>query len=599
MLQISVSHKKDENDGKESIVSEESIDHYAKTAGFPGEESEDGETVNNLGEKVSKGSSKSSVASKKSKRSWFGSSEDDENKPPPPDVDTETASLIKLLGPEAVKGWNGFENEQAGKKKKSRSAHLKELIRSVDKDQMVREQIALNYTDEERARNKTNQIRYDRARRKQGSGWYKNETQGALFKKILLQDWFEWMVMTTIFVNAVWIGFELEFRNMEHENAGAYNIGLFNDSYFNLAEYVFLTVFTFEIVVRFGAYKWPWYFFVDPMMWMWNWFDLLLVAMMWTEFALRILFPESVTDLAIFSAMRLMRLLRLSRLLRMLPELEMMVKAVGVSLRSVSSTFFILSLLIYVFSNILCVWAQGWLESGELTPEQHDNLYFDFGTLGYSMLTLGGIAVKESVFLVVRRNMALNFWMGMVILVYLWVAVLGVFNLLIAVIVGCVYAVKDDTNEEVLLDKILTAFDEIDDDGNGNISIEEFFQKGYALMRLGLTQHQSIIAFLLSNPNGEEEIPMEELETIVFKMLHDPVSSDLLMANRNLGKLASYMGFDGCLTAAGRPASDGYQLGAGSAHIFEQDVMEKMVKGHLDKRFQSFEQRLIKQISFS
>jgi len=336
---------------------------------------------------------------------------------------------------------------------------------------------------------------------------------------------------------------------------------------------------------------------------------------MWAEFVMTYLAPEIDTDMGLFSVLRLARLLRLSKLMRMLPELEMMVFAVGRSLRSVSTALFLLIMLGYVFANIFTQWAKDKLESGEMPPDEHDLLLLWYGNLGHSLLTLGQIAIKETVFVTVRQTLDWSLTMGIMLLLWMWMTALGIFNLLIAVICEVVYNVKDSTHLSRDMDRILECFDIIDIDGDGNISIDEFMEKGYTLMSLGLSRQQCVYAFMLANPDCKEEIELQELEIVICKMIHDPKPHDILIANKNIQSLCSFMGIVGALTAAGKvdcPADvfrdnmmgteDDEKMSKEveeNAELFTKDdsQAEQQFKLEVNKRFSAFETRILQKFN--
>ena len=140
--------------------------------------------------------------------------------------------------------------------------------------------------------------------------------------------------MTVIFLNAIWIGIDIE---LNHADVLAEaDIG------FILAENLFCFYFTVELLIRFLVYTKKTYALKD----VWFLFDLFLVSLMmletWVMPLLHIFSADSagaatggLSVLRIARVMRVLRTARMARLVRLMPELMILIKGMMVAFRSV------------------------------------------------------------------------------------------------------------------------------------------------------------------------------------------------------------------------------------------------------------------------
>jgi voltage-gated sodium channel len=410
-----------------------------------------------------------------------------------------------------------------------------------------------------------------------------------------LTETFDLLIMTAIIFNAVMIGVELEARDPEAEARGEYG----NPSLFVLIEWFFIVVFSFELIVRYLAYIKTASFWKDPEMWHWNLFDGLLVGLMWFEMVLQAMMGGGA-DLAMFSVMRLARLLRLTRLMRLLPELQMMVLSLTKAVRSVNSTLLLLLMLVYVFSIIFTEWAKKALDETLVAgSEAHGQLDNDFGNLGVSFLSLFQVLVYDSVFELIRRTLQVSPTYGVLLLVFLAIGSMTVMNMLIGVIVEIVSATKADAEERQLVGEIKNLFGELDEDGDGTITVEEFEKQGYKLQTLGLDLPTCGMAFELANGDGTDSIYIEDLETVLIKLLHAPQSQDILMVNRNVQYLCKHLGFKNPFTNSGVVSLSRMREEMEAKKASGHDNFEKKVKEWVDVRIGETEEKILRALGKS
>lgn len=160
---------------------------------------------------------------------------------------------------------------------------------------------------------------------------------------------FETVTLLIIALNAVWLGVETDTR----DDAKLYTM---DDLSYLLMDNFFCTFFVFEWVVKLAAFKSKPVGFKDP----WFLFDTALVAQIcvdtWLLCALNVLLEVDRSNNGPWSVLksaklfRVFRAARLVRLMRSCPELLMLIKSVGVALRSVFFTFVLLAGVTYMFA---------------------------------------------------------------------------------------------------------------------------------------------------------------------------------------------------------------------------------------------------------
>lgn len=188
-----------------------------------------------------------------------------------------------------------------------------------------------------------------------------------------------------------------------------------------LAEHLFLTAFTVEILLRAATFAdRPGKFFRDP----WNVFDLAVIALALTPFA-----RENATVL------RLLRLARVLRAARFLPQLRIVIVAVGKSLPGTASFVLIGALLLYVYAML------GWVFFAAADPEH-------YGSLGRAALTLFLLITLDGLGDAVRGGLEISRW---TIVYFASFVLLGSFllvNLLIGVVINSLEEAREMEDEQ-------------------------------------------------------------------------------------------------------------------------------------------------------
>lgn len=348
---------------------------------------------------------------------------------------------------------------------------------------------------------------------------------------------FENVTLAVISFNAIWLGVDLELNEA--------STWMEADPIFKVADNFFCMFFSFEVLVRFMAFKrkgdfWRSRSFV---------FDLLLVAMMVFEvWVVAIVtafsdaeggggFSNFMANLSVLRLLRLLRLTRMARLMRAFPELMTLIKGLIAALRNVATMFLLQVGIMWVFGIIFtqsyrtrkcpdCI-----NEAQEAAYAELHELYFN--KMGVSMVTL----FVQGTLLDNLATVALSLWhhnlfMMFVFFLFVLISSLTLLNMLIGVLTTVVAntTVAEKTSALIFsaTSKLRGVFDIADQDGNDTISRAEFSR----MLLDPLSPMREAFALL-----GIPEDRMNELGTHVFGDCRDANSCEELTFERFMDEL--------------------------------------------------------------
>jgi hypothetical protein len=290
------------------------------------------------------------------------------------------------------------------------------------------------------------------------------------FQAVARHTYFENCTLAIIVFNAIWISHDTDGNTAETLNKAK--------AYFIVADSLFFSYFTIELIIRFMAFKKK----SDCMCDGWFVFDSALVFLYaFDPFVIAIIAEMSGgggLDLptAVLRLFRLARLSRLVRMLRSLPELMIMIKGMVSAAASVGYTLGLLIVITYVFAIAL----------RNLVPTDSDviDLYFSSVPEAMHNLIIYGTFLDNLADFVLgvkedssesRLNIAIC-----LIMVWLYIALasLTVMNMLIGVLCEVISAVAEEEKESMMIDKVKEKFssivEELDRNKDGVLSWEEF-----------------------------------------------------------------------------------------------------------------------------
>jgi hypothetical protein len=392
----------------------------------------------------------------------------------------------------------------------------------------------------------------------------------SLWARIAYHQKFELTTMGVICFNAIWIGVDTEW-NHEHlkDDDGKLPLSPISD----VIENLFCFYFTFELTVRFLAYRSKKMCFFDA----WFMFDGLLVACMIFETWVMVIVAAiidndsggAVGPLAALRLLRLLRLARVGRLMRFVPELLKLVKGMVKAVRSVFFILVFLIIVIYVFAIIFTgtlsdrtkfpltpfcnefseeEQPDGCIPDGDMFPDDvtAQDLFATMGDSFMSLFTRGvlGDNLDETfdAILAAPGPGGVLFWLFLIFLIITFATLL---NMLIGVVVEIINdaAAEEDETQSVntLTLTIQEAFDQIDTNEDGLVSqtewehIKENKNVRSSLMCVGIEKdrmEERLVQMqeMLFDDNGDEEEARVSSPTNAIavtrvstqKMLHSP-----------------------------------------------------------------------------
>jgi len=278
---------------------------------------------------------------------------------------------------------------------------------------------------------------------------------------IARNPYFESFTLAVIVVNAIWIAIDTDWNDA---------VTLLDATpVFIVADCIFFAYFSFELGVRFGAFKYKRSCLKDA----WFVFDSSLVT-------LYLLDPFMITFATAMSSgqglnlptslLRLFRLARLSRLVRMmrsLPELMIMVKGMVSAAASVSYMLGLLVIVTYIFAIAMTQLS--------IDTQFHETYFKGVALSMYTLFIYGTFLDSLNGFAdAVREESSVCL---AVLTVFLVVSALTLLNMLVGVLCEVVSAIAKIEREQMLTEKVCDKFGKIvadlDTNENGLISWPE------------------------------------------------------------------------------------------------------------------------------
>jgi hypothetical protein len=292
-------------------------------------------------------------------------------------------------------------------------------------------------------------------------------------QEIARHSLFENITLAVISLNAVYIAVDTDWNKPEPLTATDTNSLTDSSWFFQFMEHAFCVYFTFEIVIRFLAFKKKSNCRKDA----WFVFDSFLVTLMVLETWV-LLFVGLITGgggenpLGNASILRLFRLLRLSRLMRMLrslPELMILIKGMVAAMKSVFYVMCLLMILTYVFA----------IAFTQLSSDNETLKTLFFANVAHAMYSLMIYATFCDNLAYFMDSLRLEKWYLLVLaMVFCALASLTVLNMLIGVLCEVVSAVAQEETEEFMMIKVAEKLHgvalSLDKDFNEKVSYNEF-----------------------------------------------------------------------------------------------------------------------------
>jgi len=300
------------------------------------------------------------------------------------------------------------------------------------------------------------------------------------FGKLAGSKKFEYLTLMFILVNAGFIGYDADYSAKHVKPDSLYDKDM--PMQFIIMENVFAVYFTFEVIVRFIAFKNKLDVFALDGVSLWFLFDSLLVLLMVLETWVIALAGGggALSQLSILRLLRLLRITRMAKLMRFFPELQIIVKGMVAAVRSVVCTAILLILVLFVFSILFTSeYHQGNKADDDEDLTQAEEL---FGSMGKSMrhLFIMGTILDDITACTNSIRGSNKTIMLIFFIIFVLISSFTMLNMLIGILCEVVCATGEGerfkSTQETAKEAINTVFRNLDGDNNGEISKKEFME---------------------------------------------------------------------------------------------------------------------------
>jgi len=294
--------------------------------------------------------------------------------------------------------------------------------------------------------------------------------------------------------NALFVGIEVEHMSqmaIEKSETRSFDQPLVMPGFYDVFQVLFCIVFLGELALRWVAEG---TYFLRSADWTWNVFDVVIVAMACLELFMKVLdsssaFLGNLSALRILRVLRLVRILRVLRVLRFFRELRMMLYSILGSMKSLLWSIMVCCLCFYIFGICMTTGVIEHCEANNLwQSEESRKLIKFFGSLGKSVLTLyqamsGGVDWGDP-FDALRR---IGVGYCLLFIFFISFAIFAMMNVVTGVFVESAMESSQHDREVIIMDEqankakymrnMQELFAEMDENGSGSISLEEFMQQ--------------------------------------------------------------------------------------------------------------------------
>jgi hypothetical protein len=166
--------------------------------------------------------------------------------------------------------------------------------------------------------------------------------ESGIFQRVARNERFEATTLSLVLLNSIWLAIDIDLNGAKSSQE--------KPSFFKVVEMFFFVYFLLEILIRFGAFYHKYNVFMD----FWFQFDACLVFLMVLDEALP-LFLDDAPNTSVLRVARLVKICRLARMAKIFnrwPELLVLIRGIGIAVRSVLSSLVLMLFLVYMFAVI-------------------------------------------------------------------------------------------------------------------------------------------------------------------------------------------------------------------------------------------------------
>lgn len=364
------------------------------------------------------------------------------------------------------------------------------------------------------------------------------------------EDWIDSTKANTFFgavilANSIYAGVEVDLADR--------SVSDFEEPWWFAIESGFLLIFIVELVLRVKAHR------MGVLRDYWNIFDIVLIVLGVADtWILTLIHLQGQNDGANMSSMTLLRVLRIFRLLRVLRVLrlfrffrELLLLAQGI-FGAMRALFWAVALIVLVL-YICAVFINRLLENQDDVPERHqEQVDLWFGTVGRTFFTLFQMMSLENWPIIARSCMEFNSILWLFFVPFVALTQYMLLNLVTAVVVENVLVISQKEQlaevkreEQVRLKtmkQLKALFEEMDDDGNGELTIEEFHtameDEGVIqqFAKMEIAHYEALELFELLDIDRDGSITVSEFVEGVLRVRGSAKAKHLLAVQYDLQK---------------------------------------------------------------
>uniref|UniRef100_A0A7S1FIR6 EF-hand domain-containing protein n=1 Tax=Noctiluca scintillans TaxID=2966 RepID=A0A7S1FIR6_NOCSC len=325
-----------------------------------------------------------------------------------------------------------------------------------------------------------------------------------------------------------------------------------------ICDIIFASFFVFEFVVRVISLEFE--FFIGEE-WRWNILDAWLVLALLGETALSVVAVD-LTFLRIVRLLRLFRTIRIVRVVRFFQELRLMLLAIMHSVVPLMWVLTFLVLMIFLFGALILHGVTEYISSVEAPDAVAELLIRFFDSMPMTLMTLfmsisGGISWWE----VGEPLMKFSVLYGSMFVLYVSIMILATLNIVTGIFVNDavsmaqmdrdLMAQAESEKNSALVKCLSEAFTELDTDGSGKITMDEFkdywtrqdVRMVFALLELDIQDALSF--FRLLDVDGSQELEIDEFVIGCMRLKGKAKTVDmetLMMENKRMMRKSMLLG---------------------------------------------------------
>jgi len=334
-----------------------------------------------------------------------------------------------------------------------------------------------------------------------------------LVEELVSSSQFDYTMGSLLAMNAIILGISV--------NNVAVNDLHETPSHFRVAETIFMTFFTCELILRLLAFREK-FFKVEG--WRWNLFDLIIISLGWFCDIGEAIFQNHplVKNGNFVWMIKLSRLSRLTRMVRLIPELKSMVYLIFASMGSFLWTLVLMMLVVFCMAVYLTELASDMVQRGDIIEADLARVEIFWGSIPKSVLTLYMSITGGDDW----RTVVNVFWKSDDEFIYVTTAIsfvvfiafttLVMLNLVTGVFVeGAQRIIREDLDAE-LMNMAATVFIEADCDHSKSITADEWNEQLYMghlddyIRAVGVSRAEATQLFQLLDQDDSGEVTIVE-----------------------------------------------------------------------------------------